>query len=208
MPNTDTPWGLKPLFMTEARKTAMLLPITINYATALYINDPVTGVTAGTIERAPETGALLCIGTILGLYRQGSPYSLGLERLLPVQYYPASTATVQYFALVTMDPNLYFVMQEDGVTTPLAAAMCFSNCDFIFTHAGNTTTGISGCEIDSNTMAVTATLALRIIRPWLEYYDLGGNSYNAVIATAGASWCKWVVRINNYQFGDNTLGLA
>jgi hypothetical protein len=209
MANTDTPWGLKPLFMTEARKTAMLLPITNNYGTALYTYDPVTGVTAGTIEIAPVTGAILCMGTILGLYRQGTPKSLSLERLLPVQYMAASPgATYNYFALVTMDPNLYFVMQEDGVTTPLSAAMCFSNCDFIFTHTGDTTTGISGCEIDSNTMAVTATLAVRIIRPWLEYYDTGGNSYNAVTATAGASWCKWVVRINNYQFGDNTLGLA
>ncbi len=208
MANTDTPWGVQPLFMTEARKTAMLLPITINYGTSLFIHDPVTGVTAGTIERAPETGAILTLGVILGIYQQQTPYSLAIERLLPVQYYPASTATKQYFALVACDPSLFFVMQEDGVTTPLSAAMRFSNCDFIFTHAGNSTTGISGCEIDSNTMAVTATLAVRIIRPWLEYYDLGGQSYNAITATAGASWCKWVVKINNHQLGDNTLGLA
>lgn len=208
MANTDTPWGLKPLFMAEAQKTALLFPITINYGTALYINDPVTGVTAGTIERAPTTGAILCIGSILGIYQQQSPYSLSMERLLPVLYYPASTATKQYFALVTTDPNMFFTMQEDGVTTPLSAAMTFSNCDFIFTHAGNTTTGISGAEIDSDSMAVTATLAVRIIRPWLEYYDLGGQSYNAITATAAASWCKWIVRINNYQFGDNSLGLA
>lgn len=208
MANTDTPWGLKPLFMAEARKTAIYLPITINYGTSLFINDPVTGVTAGTIERAPETGAILTLGTILGIYQQQTPYSLSMERMVAVQYYPASTATKQYFALVAIDPDIIYVMQEDGEATPLSAAMCFSNCDFIFTHAGNTTTGISGCEIDSNTMAVTATLAVRIIRPWLEYYDLGGQSYNAVTATAGASWCKWVVKVNNYQFDANTLGLA
>jgi hypothetical protein len=209
MANTDTPWGLKPLFMAEAQATALLMPITNNYGTALYINDPVMQVTAGTIERSTETGALLTIGSILGIYRQGTPKSLAMERLLPVQYLPATVgATYNYFALITTNPNLFFTMQEDGVTTPLSAAMAASNCDFIYTHAGNDTTGISGAEINSDTMAVTATLALRIIRPWLEYYDLGGNSYNAVTATAGASWCKWIVRINNYQYGDNTLGLA
>jgi hypothetical protein len=207
MANTSTPWGLRPLFMTEARKTAMLLPITINYATALFTNDPVTGVTAGTIERA-TTGAILTIGTILGIYQQQTPYSLGLERLLPVQYYPASTATKQYFALVTTDPNMFFTAQEDGDTTPLTAAMTFSNCDIVWpSPSGNTATGISYGAIDSNTMAVTATLMVRLIRPWLEYYDTGGNSYNH-IATTAAPWCKWIVRINNYQFGDNTLGLA
>lgn len=209
MSNTDTPWGLKPLFMTEAQKTALILPITNNYNTALYINDPVTGVTAGTLERAATTGAYLTLGTILGLYRQETPTSLSMERLLPVQYMGASPgATYNYFALITVDPNLFFTMQEDGDTTPLAAADGFANADFVFTHAGNTTTGISGCEIDSNTKANTATLALRLVRPWYEYYDLVGNAHNAIVATAGASWCKWVVRINNYQFGANTLALS
>jgi hypothetical protein len=209
MANTDTPWGLKPLYMEQAEETALIMPITNNYGTALYRYDPWTGVTAGTIERAPVTGAILCGGTILGLYRQETPTSLAIERLLPVQYMAATPgATYNYFALCTFNPDLFYVMQEDGVTTPLAATMCFSNCDFIFTHAGNDTTGISGCEIDSNTMAVTATLAVRVIRPWLEYYDLGGNSMNVITSTAAASWCKWIVRLNNYQFGDNTLGLG
>ena len=209
MANTDTPWGLKPMFMTEARKTALIMPITNNYNTALFINDPVTGVTAGTIERAPTTGAILCIGSILGIYRQGTPNSLAMERLLPVQYMAASPgATYNYFALITTSPDLFFTIQEDGETTPMTSIMPFGNANFVFTHAGNTTTGISGTELNSDTLADTATLALRVIRPWLEYYDAAGNSYNAITATAGASWCKWVVRINNYQFGDNTLGLA
>jgi hypothetical protein len=209
MANTDTPWGLKPLFMAEAQKTALILPITNNYGTALFTNDPVTLVTAGTLERAPVTGAVLCIGSILGLYRQETPTSLSMERLLPVQSMAATPgATYNYFALVTTDPNMFFTIQEDGDTTPLAVTAGGGNADFIFTHAGSTTTGISGCELDSNTFANTSTLAMRIIRAWYEYYDLGGNSYNAITATAGASWCKWIVRINNYQFGDNTTGLG
>jgi hypothetical protein len=208
MANTNTPWGLKPLFMTEARETALIMPITINYGTDLFINDPVCGVTAGTIELAYTTGAIKCIGSILGIYRQGAPYSQGLERLKPVQYYPASTATVQYFALITTSPNLFFTIQEDGEGTPMTVIMPFGNANFIFTHAGDTTTGISGAELNSDTLADTATLALRVIRPWYEYYDAAGGSYNAITATAGSSWCKWIVCINNYQFGDNTAGLA
>ena len=204
MANSDTPWGFKPLFMQEAQDTAMLLPITINYATSLFIQDPVTGVTAGTIERAPVTGAILCCGVILGVYQQQSPYSLQFSKMLPLQYYVASTATIQHFALVSLKPDMFYAMQEDGDTTPLTDAMTFSNCNIIFTHTGNTTTGISKCEIDSNTMAVTATLAVRLIRPWMEYYDIDAGAYNVT----NSANSKWIVKINNYQFQANTLGLG
>jgi len=204
MANSDTPWGFKPLFMQEAQSTAMLLPITINYNTILGIQDPVTGVTAGTIERAPATGAILCCGVILGIYAQQTPYSLQISKLLPVQYYAASTATIQHFALVALDPNMFYAMQEDGDTTPLTDAMTFSNCDIIWTHTVNTTTGISKCEINSDTMAVTATLAVRLIRPWMEYYDIDAGAYNVT----NSANSKWIVKINNYQFQANTLGLG
>lgn len=204
MANSDTPWGFKPLFMEEAERTAMLLPITINYASNIFIQDPVTGVTAGTIELAPVTGAILCCGVVLGVYQQQSPYSLQITKLLPLQYYVASTATKQHFALVALYPNMFYAMQEDGVTTPLTDAMTFSNCNIIYTHSGNTTTGISGVEIDSNTMAVTATLAVRLIRPWMEYYDIDAGAFNVT----NSANSKWIVKINNYQFQANTLGLA
>ena len=204
MANTDTPWGLKPLFLAEAQKTALLLPISINYNTALFIQDPVVGVTAGTIERAAATGAVSCCGVILGIYAQQTPYSLRMDKLLPIQYYVASTATIQHFALVAVDPHQFFAMQEDGAVAPLTDAMTFANSDYIFTHTGNIITGISKCEIDSDKMANTATLAVKLIRPWMEYYDIDAGAYNVT----NSANSKWIVKINSHQFGTATAGLG
>ena len=138
MAMTDMPWGLMPLFMTEARKTALIFPITNNYGTALYVQDPALAVTAGTIERGSTSGAYM--GVVLGIYQQQLPKTYRPERLVPVNYLSATIGTTyEYFALVAVDPDLYFTAQEDGVTSSLTLANNFGACDMIFTHGGNTT---------------------------------------------------------------------
>ncbi len=208
MAMTDMPWGLKPLFEAEARKTAMLFPITNNYGTALYINDPALAVTAGTVEKAAVSGATM--GCILGLYKQDLPLSLRIERLVP-QLYMAATpgATQTWFALVAVDPNMYFVMQEDGDTSSLQIAGNFGLVDFIYTHGGNTITGISKAEIDSNTIDATATRPLQLIKPWYEGFDVDAGIYN-VPSPAGAAghFGKWIVRIANHQFNNTSLSIG
>ncbi len=200
MANTDMPWGFKPMFMAEAQKTAMLFPLTNNYGTALFLNDPVVGVTTGSrIERAGTTGAIL--GVVLGLYKQGTPKTMAIERLTPVQYFSATPGTTyEYFALVAVDPNLFFIMQEDGAMDVNAS---FANTDILWTHTGNTTTGISKCEIDSSEIAVTATLSVKLIRPLYEWYDIDAGAFNAI-----GTNCKWVVKINAHQLASNIAGLA
>ncbi len=206
---TNKPYGLEPLFMTEARKTALYLPITNNYGTALYIQDPVVAVTAGTIERG-ATNAAWC-GVILGLYRQETPTSLRTERLLPVQYMAASPgATYNYFALVAVDPDLFFMMQEDGDTSSLIITDNFGNCDIV-SGTGNTTTGISGAMIDSSSADNTATRPIKLIFPAVNVYDLGAGAYKtASAAGAAGNYCDWIVKINNHQFGPGavSVGLA
>jgi len=211
MANTDTPWGFKPLFMTEARKTALILPITNNYNVALYVGDPVVGVTAGTIERG-ATNAVWC-GIVLGLYKKLGPTSTYRpEHLEPIQYYAASPgATYDYAALVAVDPNIFLVAQEDGAVASLQITDNFGNCDAIFTQSGNITTGVSGAEIDSDSADNTGTRPLKLILPWTNYYDPIANAYNAISASGAAgNKCKWICKINNHQFaiGQVSVGLA
>ncbi len=208
MANTDLRRGVEPLFMTEARKTAMILPITNNYGTALYIQDPVVGVTAGTFERGSTNGAWC--GVILELFRQETPTSLRTERLLPVQYMAASPgATYNYFALVAVDPSLFFIMQEDSDTASLIITDNLGNCDAVFTHAGSTTTGISGCEIDSDSADNTATRPIKLIMPAVNVYDIDAKAYMAISAAGAAgNFAKWIVKINNHQFGPGSLSVG
>ena len=203
MAMTDAPWGLKPLFMTEARKTAMLFPITNNYGTAIYVQDPALAVTAGTIERGSTTGAYL--GVVLGIYQQQLPKSYRPERLVPVLYLSASVGTTyEYFALVTMDPTLYFTAQEDGDTSSLQLSDNWGAIDMIWTQGGNTTTA----ELDSNTADNTATRPLQLIRPWYEYYDIDAGVYNDPSSDGTAGWYgKWIVRIANQQLSTMTASV-
>ena len=207
MANTNIPIGIKPLYIAEAQKTAMILPITNNYGTALYHFDPAIGVTAGRIERGGTTGAWL--GVILGLYRQETPKSLRSERLFPVQYMGASPgATYEYFALVTMDPNLFFIMMEDGDTSSLMITDNWGACDVAFGTA-NTTTGIGNCQIDSDSADNTATRPIQLIFPAVNHYDIDAGAYMAVSAAGAASnYGKWIVRIFNSQLGSGSLAVA
>jgi hypothetical protein len=199
---------MKPLFLTEAQRTAMYFPITNNYGTALYTYDPVIAVTAGTIERAAASDTFC--GTILGLYRSTTASQLRTEKLLPVQYMAASPgASYTYFALVAVDPDIFCIMQEDGDTSSLQIGDNFGNVDFIFTHAGNTTTGISGAEIDSNTADNTATRPLKLIYPAVNFYDVDAGAYMAVSsAGAAGNFGKWIVKPNYHQFGQGNLSLG
>lgn len=108
---------------------------------------------------------------------------------------PYRLASTQRIVFVADDPNLLFEAQEDGVTTPLAMASTGLNVNFV-AGAGNTTTGQSGMQIDSDTAATTATLPLKIMEP-VQRAD------NELI-TAGQANTRWVVKINNHQLGAGT----
>lgn len=71
----------------------------------------------------------------------------------------ASTDAILY---VCNDPQVVYEMQEDADTTPIVAASIGLNANIAF-GAGNATTGISGLEIDSNTVGTAVALPLKVI---------------------------------------------
>ena len=199
MANTDSPWGLKPILLDES-KDCHMYPITSNYGTALYHNDPVLRVTAGTIERAAAGGAIL--GSIVGLFVQSPANQFFPDNLTPVQYMPATAgAGTQYWALVCDNPHMFFTIQEDGDTTPLTQADIGNNVDVIFTQAGNATTGVSGCEINSDSNSVNEDVQLKLI-------SLADHiEPDSGVRTAIGTKAKWIVKINEHQLGSYTVGI-
>jgi len=85
-----------------------------------------------------------------------------------------------------------YVAQQDSVGANAVAANLNENANLVF-GAGSTTTGISGVEIDSSTLATTATHQVRLI----SFYDTPSND-----ATANNS--ELVVKINNSVMNGGT----
>jgi len=101
---------------------------------------------------------------------------------------------------VATAPDLLMVGQEDGDTTPLTLAGIGANVDIVNPGA-SATTGNSLMEIDSDTVATTATLPLRLIR----LHNQPGNELASVDATK--PWTDWVVTFANHARSGLAVGI-
>ncbi len=113
---------------------------------------------------------------------------------LDLLYRVASTQRVVY---VCDDPMMIMEAQEDGVGTPIALANGTKNIDIIVS-AGSTVDGQSGMQLDSSTVATTATFPIRLIK----IVPIVNNS-NA----GGLAFTKWRCMINNGVFKTGILGV-
>lgn len=169
MPNTDTPFGLRPIRHKSGAPyngAVNAYHVPAGYATALFVGDPV--VKTGTANTADVNGykaGTLCeinkaaAGTtnrITGVIVGFAPDPNGLERT----YNPASNSRIVY---VCDDPDVIFEIQADGTATN---AMIGLNGVLIYTNTGDTNTGRSGAEmsIAGTAPAVTAGFQLNILR--------------------------------------------
>jgi len=174
MANVDAPRGLTPIrHRNGAAYSGSGNPYVAlsTYGTALFVGDAVVRVaggsntakistvggdfeigTLGDVERATAGTTELITGVVVGF--GPNPDNLSL------QYRAASTERLIY---VEDDPDVIFEIQADGA---IPAASVGLNGNLIFTHAGSTTTGRSGMELDttSNPPATTIGDQLRILR--------------------------------------------
>ena len=158
MANTDKAFGLKPVRHKSGAPfngACKLYYVPDTYATALFVGDPViitsTSNTARVVTSCGEfeAGTLPEInkatagdgnrvsGVIVGF----KPSYGSLERV----HKPASTECV---VMVADDPDLIFHIQDDGAAA-LAATSVGLNAVFIY-GSGDTVTGLSGVELDTN----------------------------------------------------------
>jgi hypothetical protein len=204
MANVDSPSGLKPIrHKSGAPYNGAASPywIDADYATALFIGDPVIKVAGGSNDAAvkvPGQGEF-AIGTlpsiekatagdgnrITGVIVGFSPLPTDLTK----QYNPASTERV---ALVCDDPDMVFEIQADGAIP--AANMGF-NAAVVYTHSGSTQTGLSGAELNSATDAADASQQLLILR-----------AVNRVDNDTTLTHCKIEVLINQHTQSVGTVG--
>jgi len=192
--NTDAAFGLR---VWGELLGAHLYGVATAYGTAIYLGTMMEhngtsyatkyggGIPGCAVE---ETGAA---GSILG-----AAIAIFDSDMDPVNYLAASTTgdgVVAGYVLIADHPMQKFLAQEDGDTTPVAAASIGLNADMIGT-GGSTTTGVSTMEIDSDTVNTTSTLAVKIL----------SSHPDDTIASA---YCRFIVMINSHHNAPNIDGV-
>lgn len=180
MANVDSPFGLKPVrYVSGAPYNGAVnryyVPASDN--TAIFIGDAVSLAGSADADGVPSVQQTAAGGTIKGVV-------VGVEFVDrdSTTYREAST---ERYLQVADDPDLLFLAQEDSVGGDLAAANVGNNVD-LAVGSGNTTTGLSGVELDSSS-AGTGTAQVRLERLWnAEDNEIGTNA-------------KWLVRIVEHR---------
>ena len=162
MANTDGPFGLRPLeyangtpWSGKARK--YYLDATLNET--IYIGDPV--VLAGSADASGKYASVKLATLAATNYVLGPVVAFEQIPTSPERKY--HVAQTEQYCYVADDPDLIFEIQADSATD-IAADDIGSNGIMVRTHSGDTTTGLSGVELDESSLAgADATQMLLVV---------------------------------------------
>ena len=205
MANTDRPNGFRPYrylngspWNGQCRK----YEVPVGTTTSIFVGDLVTLSTDAPTEEYAAVKAAgtsdIPIGALVAIDPAPPSKSLaggGTSNInLSANHVAATTKTMVW---VADDPNILFAVQEDSATTPIALASIGLNATFVAT-AGNTTTGASGYELDSDSVDTTNTLPLKVI-------GIVNSPNNEIDATNGSA--KIIVQLNTHQLATGGTGV-
>lgn len=204
MANANTPRGLIPARHFDGsvwNGSANVYYVPSGYATSLFIGDPVDVISAnndanGTPAIQLATVGSPMIGSIVGIVNAGEPIIPVLQNS-PV-YHPGSTA--QYL-LVTDDPTVLYSVQDDGSAQARAPNLWAGRNANLVAGSGSTVTAYSGWQLAASTVATSNTLDVKILRPLNQVDNTVSNTAN------GSPNAKWLVKLNNYRFANQTAGV-
>ena len=185
MANKDAAFGLRPIGKVgQNRDNQGISEYDISAsASAIYFNDPVEILAAGTIGVAAATDALL--GSLGGVFFTDASTS----KPTFANHLDASNTATDIKGFVSDDPYERFEIQADGAT---AAADVGLNADIVYA-AGSSPDYVSKVELDTSDQK-TATAQLRII----------GISKDIENNEAGSANVNLVTIINEHQLKGTT----
>lgn len=158
--------------------------------TAVYIGDPVTGVTTSSTVNGVtyQDVAISATGDVF----QGVVVGVQPDTATSLPYRAASTLRVVY---VCDDPNMLFSAIDGASGTAFTAADVGLNCNVVV-GTGSTVTGYSAMELDNTTEATTNTLDVKLIR-------VVNRADNDPTIASG----KYLVRLNRHRFVNQVAGV-
>lgn len=196
MPNPNSPRGLIPYARSSGEPyngAVNIYYVPPGNGTALFVGDPIAGLSNSSdangvpaVGIAAAGGGSSILGSMAGIVNNAGQITIPLLQSSTV-FLPAGQAA---YIAVADDPDLLFWIQESG---GMVAGASGRNADLV-AGAGNTTTGYSGWQLNSATLAATATLQLRIRRMLQEADNAQGTN------------AKWLVRLNLSSI-TNPLGV-
>lgn len=188
------PGGINRYFIPATDETAVFLGDAVKSAGGGDAVEGVSTVTQATASGSPGDGNAAAIrGVVVGFDMISGMTASTLN--IYGRYRPADTAM---YVLVCDDPDAEFEIQCDDVGATLAAADLQLNADIVI-GSGNTTTGMSGMELDTSSKGTTAAVQLKIIK----LVPRAGN--NQAVANQ-----RVIVKIDNHELshGTGTVGVS
>ena len=165
MATTAAPHGLKAVNLVGGQPYAgstRQIKIASGYAANIYNGSVVSVVAAGTVEIVSEVGTNadpFPAGTV-GVFVGCSYTDPNTKQKLFKQYWPSGTVASDAVAYVIDDPDVVFQIQADDTLAQTALGI---NIPVVNPTAGDTVTGNSTMAADASAIAVTNTLAFKII---------------------------------------------
>ena len=206
MANSDTAFGLRPVGLvgSGANSTGVTqYEIASNNTNAIFNGRICVPTAAGVIDQAGATsgGTTQALGVLVGVEYQDATQ----KKPVFLNYWPGSGSVsvdtnFPVKALVADNPDQLFVVAADATLTDRATALTavFANASLgTSARTGSTDTGKSNSQLSVSSIAVTATLPLRIV-------GLVDDDANNDYSSAGA---HLLVRLNAH-FNAGTRGFA
>lgn len=194
MANNDAPFGFKPwgevlranIYAVQYQPTIYVFTQDMVHGGLTSINTAKFGylpiIEDANIIPTPPGGTAKIMGAVLACFD---------ENMVPCTYIAAGEVgdgTTAGYVLLADHPDQMFYAQEDGDTAAIEAADLMLNFD-IYSPAlslGNTYTGLSYQEINSDSHNTTVTIALKVIKMAYPGQD-----------TIGSAGCRWVCQVNH-----------
>lgn len=198
MANVNKAFGLRPLGKLGSNYNSdgdTQYRIASGTVTAIFQGDTVTFGVSGGVSTGFIVKHTPAAPNILGVFI-GCQYTDPTSKK-PVwrNYYPGGIAADDIVAFVVDDPYAQFLVQASGVAGNAAIGQ---NANLVQTVAGNTTSGVSGLEVNTGSLGAASDLNVKIIGVTT---DPSNNDLTAAYADL-------IVVINEHLYKAPTVGVS
>jgi len=198
MANINKAFGLRPLGKLGSNYNSdgnTQYSIASGTTDAIFQGDTVTfnvsaGASTGFIIKATP-GAANILGVFIGCEYTDPTTSKPTFK----NYYPGAVAASDIVAFIVDDPYAQFLVQASGVAAVTAIGR---NADLVQTVAGNTSSGVSGLELSTGTLAAASALNVKVI----------GVTADPSNSDLTAAYADLIVTINEHLYKAPTAGVA